>query len=191
MTTKPPADKPVKNPPEQPAAPVADNIHTFLVPACPKCQSTNGHVQLIFSWVKFALIMAVGAAWGFWSNSSHHLDFATWCIWLVIWLIIALSVGHLYGRNDRAYWICDDCGNKSAVTRAQLAGLMAMNKIPHCPACGSRNIQIAGENKGFSLNKAIVGNWIAGRNGYLAGFMGKNRGKIMWICMDCGNRWET
>lgn len=64
-------------------------------------------------------------------------------------------------------------------------------KIPHCPKCNSRNLQILGQHKkGFSLGKAVGGAVLTGGIGTLAGFAGKRTKKVDVICMNCGNKFK-
>jgi hypothetical protein len=59
---------------------------------------------------------------------------------------------------------------------------------PHCPICGSTNIQFLGnKRKSFSVGKAVGGAVLTGGIGVLAGFAGK-KGKDQWLCMDHGHR---
>ena len=64
------------------------------------------------------------------------------------------------------------------------------DNAPKCPNCGSKNIQLLGQNKkAFSAGKAIGGAILTGGIGLLAGFAGK-KGKFEWICMECSKRFQ-
>jgi len=66
-------------------------------------------------------------------------------------------------------------------------------KAPHCPKCGSTNLQIVGNHrKGFSVGKALVGGVLTAGTGVgvLAGFAGKKSKKIDMICMNCGKKFK-
>lgn len=54
-----------------------------------------------------------------------------------------------------------------------------------CPRCGSKNVEIVGAHKGFSIGKAVAGAALTGGIGAIAGFIGKERGS-QWVCKDCG-----
>lgn len=66
-------------------------------------------------------------------------------------------------------------------------------KAPHCPKCGSKNLQIVGNHKkGFSVGKALVGGVLTAGTGVgvLAGFAGKKGKKVDMICMNCGKKFK-
>lgn len=66
-------------------------------------------------------------------------------------------------------------------------------KAPHCPKCGSTNLQIIGNHhKGFSVGKAIVGGVLTAGTGVgvLAGFAGKKGKRVDMICMNCGKKFK-
>ncbi len=64
-------------------------------------------------------------------------------------------------------------------------------KAPHCPKCGSTNLQIVGNHhKSFSVGKAAAGAILAGGVGTLAGFAGKKGKKVDMICMNCGKKFK-
>lgn len=56
-----------------------------------------------------------------------------------------------------------------------------------CPKCGSNNIQVVNETKGFGAGKGCLGFLILGPLGFLCGLcgMGKSKG-IKRICANCG-----
>ena len=59
-----------------------------------------------------------------------------------------------------------------------------------CPKCGSTNIQVIGNDRKFSMGKALVGGALTGGVGLMAGFIGK-KGKYDCFCCNCGNRFQT
>lgn len=64
-------------------------------------------------------------------------------------------------------------------------------KAPHCPRCGSKNLQVLGNHrKAFSVGKAVVGGALTGGIGTLAGFAGKKSKKVDVICMNCGKKFK-
>lgn len=54
-----------------------------------------------------------------------------------------------------------------------------------CPKCNSE--QITSQKKGFGFGKALVGIFVAGPVGVIAGAVGIN--KIQVHCLNCGNKW--
>lgn len=64
-------------------------------------------------------------------------------------------------------------------------------KKPHCPKCGSDNLEVLGQHKkGFSVGKAVGGAVLTGGVGSLAGFAGKKTKKVDVVCMNCGNKFQ-
>ena len=55
-----------------------------------------------------------------------------------------------------------------------------------CPYCGST--YITANKKGFGLGKALVGGFLTGGVGLLAGFIGS--GKVKCTCLKCGQEWK-
>lgn len=55
-----------------------------------------------------------------------------------------------------------------------------------CPKCGGTNIQFV--KKGFSLGGAVLGGFLAGGAGLVAGGLGSNN--VMCVCSSCGHTWE-
>ena len=55
-----------------------------------------------------------------------------------------------------------------------------------CPYCGST--YITANKKGFGLGKALVGGFLTGGVGLLAGFIGS--GKVKCNCLKCGQEWK-
>lgn len=55
-----------------------------------------------------------------------------------------------------------------------------------CPKC--RSAQVVSNKKGFSIGKALVGNFVAPGVGVLAGLHGS--GKIKLTCLKCGHQWN-
>jgi transcription elongation factor Elf1 len=55
-----------------------------------------------------------------------------------------------------------------------------------CPKCGSE--QITANKKGFSGKKALVGGFLTGGVGLLAGTLGSN--KVVITCLNCGNNFS-
>ena len=55
-----------------------------------------------------------------------------------------------------------------------------------CPNC--RSTYITANKKGFGLGKALVGGFLTGGVGLLAGFIGS--GKIKCTCLKCGYEWK-
>jgi predicted RNA-binding Zn-ribbon protein involved in translation (DUF1610 family) len=69
---------------------------------------------------------------------------------------------------------------------------MRKNKKLVCPACGSDNIQFAGnQRKAFSVGKAVGGAVLAGGVGSLAGFIGKKSKKNTFVCLNCGKEFKV
>ena len=56
-----------------------------------------------------------------------------------------------------------------------------------CPRCGST--QVTANKKGFGVGKALVGGFLTGGVGLLAGFLGS--GKVMVTCVKCGKQWKA
>lgn len=56
-----------------------------------------------------------------------------------------------------------------------------------CPRC--RSTQVTANKKGFGVGKALVGGFLTGGVGLLAGFLGS--GKVMVTCVKCGKQWKA
>ena len=60
------------------------------------------------------------------------------------------------------------------------------NGIACCPKCGSASL--SANKKGFGVGKAVVGAYVAGPVGLVAGNIGA---KKVWVtCLNCGHRWK-
>lgn len=57
----------------------------------------------------------------------------------------------------------------------------------YCPHCGSS--QLVANKKGFSTRNAVVGAFLTGGIGLLAGFIGS--GKVQITCLKCARIWEA
>ncbi len=55
-----------------------------------------------------------------------------------------------------------------------------------CPKCGSSHIHSA--EKGFGVGKALVGVWVLGSVGLLAGNIGRH--DVIMTCLSCGHKFE-
>lgn len=55
-----------------------------------------------------------------------------------------------------------------------------------CPKCGST--QITSNKKGFNVGQALIGGFVTGGVGLVAGLWGSN--EIRLNCLRCGNRWK-
>lgn len=66
---------------------------------------------------------------------------------------------------------------------------IAQNKkagIACCPKCGSTSL--SANKKGFGVGKAVVGAYVAGPIGLVAGNI---HSKKVWVtCLNCGHRWK-
>ncbi|MBU3216087.1 LITAF-like zinc ribbon domain-containing protein [Clostridium estertheticum] len=56
-----------------------------------------------------------------------------------------------------------------------------------CPYCGSENIQVVSESKGFGAGKGCCGFIIFGWVGLLCGLCGMGKSKIKRVCANCGH----
>lgn len=83
---------------------------------------------------------------------------------------------------------CSYCGASwySDQTKAKPT-LDSLDKSIKCLRCGSTNL--TSNKKGFSVGKAIAGNFVAPGIGLLAGGIGG--GKIKMTCLKCGNQWNV
>lgn len=60
-----------------------------------------------------------------------------------------------------------------------------------CPKCGSANVKpLQADKKGFSWGKAAGGTLLSGRVGTLAGYTGKETGKTVFVCLNCGKQFK-
>lgn len=60
-----------------------------------------------------------------------------------------------------------------------------------CPKCGSSEITPLGKDKkSFSWGKAAGGTLLSGSVGALAGYTGKDTGKTVFVCMNCGKQFK-
>lgn len=57
-----------------------------------------------------------------------------------------------------------------------------------CPKCGSNNIQVISESKGFGAGKGCLGWIIFGPIGILCGLCGMGKSKTKRICANCGHQ---
>lgn len=85
---------------------------------------------------------------------------------------------------------CSVCGcswyNQEEKIRLAKRRLINKNIPIKCPKCKSS--QITSNKKGFSIGKAIAGNFLVPGIGLLAGLHGND--KIKLTCLKCGNQWE-
>lgn len=68
-----------------------------------------------------------------------------------------------------------------------MQGSVATEEPVRCPRCGST--QITANKKGFGVGKALVGGFLTGGVGLLAGFLGS--GKVLVTCVKCGKQWKA
>lgn len=82
---------------------------------------------------------------------------------------------------------CSYCGASwySDQTKAEPT-LESFGNSIKCSKCGSTNL--TSNKKGFSVGKAIAGNFVAPGIGLLAGGIGS--GKIKMTCLNCGYQWD-
>lgn len=57
-----------------------------------------------------------------------------------------------------------------------------LKRVLQCPKCGSTSL--SGNKKGFGIGKAVVGAWLVGPLGLVAGNIGAK--KVRVTCMNCG-----
>lgn len=84
---------------------------------------------------------------------------------------------------------------KEEKTKAEIASYKRAAKtakIPPlvCPKCGSTNVKPLKTDKKFSWGKAAGGTLLAGNVGSLAGYTGKETGKTIFVCMNCGKQFK-
>lgn len=60
------------------------------------------------------------------------------------------------------------------------------DNVAHCPKCGSTSL--TADKKGFGVGKAVVGAWVAGPIGLVAGNI--NSGKVKITCLNCGYQFK-
>ncbi|APC42619.1 hypothetical protein A7L45_07515 [Clostridium estertheticum subsp. estertheticum] len=56
-----------------------------------------------------------------------------------------------------------------------------------CPNCGSENIQVVSQSKGFGAGRGCCGFIIFGWVGLLCGLCGMGKSKIKRVCTNCGH----
>lgn len=59
-----------------------------------------------------------------------------------------------------------------------------------CPNCGSNNVEFVKNKRKFSIGKAIGGSMLSFGVGGLAGFIGKDGKKNIFVCMNCGKEFK-
>lgn len=74
----------------------------------------------------------------------------------------------------------------SPMGRKQRIAENRKNGIACCPKCGSTSLSAS--KKGFGVGKAVVGAYVAGPIGLIAGNI---HAKKVWVtCLNCGHRWK-
>lgn len=90
-------------------------------------------------------------------------------------------------KEEQKYLQKSDNLEKRQQRADKLTNSITVGEKPHCPQCGSTNVQPFGQQKkAFSVGKAVAGGLLTGGIGTLAGFAGKKDGTA-WVCLDCGN----
>lgn len=74
------------------------------------------------------------------------------------------------------------------IQRQQLAEQKKqLRNIAKCPRCGSTSL--SGHKKGFGIGKAVVGTFVAGPIGLVAGNIGAK--KVRVTCLNCGKKFKV
>lgn len=79
---------------------------------------------------------------------------------------------------------------KATIAGYKHAAKVASIKPLTCPRCGSDDVKALEADKKFSWGKAAGGTLLSGSIGSLAGFTGKNSGKTVFVCMNCGKQFK-
>jgi RNA polymerase subunit RPABC4/transcription elongation factor Spt4 len=106
--------------------------------------------------------------------------------------------GKLTRESDPKCWNCKKAdfeeerveGSRGSTSMQSYAptGLQGSVEEPiRCPRCGST--QVTANKKGFGVGKALVGGFLTGGVGLLAGFLGS--GEVMVTCVKCGKQWKA